>query len=1112
MLIMRLNFVLIVVLCLHVSAKGVSQEITLSLKEASLEKVLSGIKKQSAYHFFYDAQLLREAAPVSVQLKKATLRQALEQSMQGQPFSWRIDEDNKLVVIGRKAVTVTPLIDIAVASGTVTGMVVDQEGKPILGATVSLRPFNRGTVTKEDGSFAFKNLTAGNYTIVVTFVGYGSYEKNIKVGNTPVELTIALKPALTELNASVIVGYGTTTERNKTESMSSVRSKELTENHSSIAVSDMLAGRLPGLYAVKSGGAPGTGSTLFVRGLSTFNNSAPLVVIDGIPDRRLDDLNPNDIEVISVLKDASAISVYGARAANGVILVTTKKGNIGKPSITFAANVVNQRPTQYYKQMNAFDYATTYNEALKNEGLYQPGIGMGFSDEALQKYKDGSDPDRYPNVNWIDEVLASSLWQSNYNLSAAGGSENIRYFISGGYSKNSGLVPVEGYSRYNLRSNLEAKVTRDLKVTMNLSGSFSKQDGESVYGSEYVVRNMYGTPPIRANRFTNGLYAMVPEQRGNAYQQSIGASGYNLTNTNIFNSVVNIQYDVPFIKGLSLKGNGSFDKLYSFGKRFATPYDMYTVDAAGKFTRATPYPTEPYLRETFAQTQSLTLEAGAQYDRSLGKHDLSGLLLFTQTNNTGDNFNTQRSGFVSSSLSQLDLGDPTRVTNGGNGTQNARRGLVGRFSYNYASRYLFQFNFRYDGSDIFPPDQRYGFFPSLSAGWVLSEEHFMDNVSNNLDFLKLRASWGQLGNDRVDPYQFLTTYALGATPGYSLGGTVPQYYQTLSPNVLPNPVFTWERAVITNIGVEAHYKQDLFTLEADYFQKRTKDILAPPAQQVPTIIGIGLPDINSGIVDTKGLEVTLSHTQHFGKFSYFISPNFTFSKNKIVYYPESQSIPEWQKITGKSIGYLYNSVGIQGVGYISEGLYQSEEEITKGPKPLYPGTAPGDIRYKDVDGDGAITARDQVAFGAAFFPKIQYGIRWGVKYSSLELNVLMQGAGNVQGYAYTNLPATADKLDRWTPEHTNASYPRLWYNNQNNEESSDYWSRNTAYLRLKNMELAYSLPASVLQHIGAKSLRISVSANNLFTFTHFKSFDPESAGQVRDPLMKSFAAGATLQF
>ncbi|SCC53432.1 TonB-linked outer membrane protein, SusC/RagA family [Chitinophaga costaii] len=1106
---MKMNFFLILAFCMQVSAKGISQQISLTLKAASLEKALTVIKQQSNYHFFYDAQLLKEAAPVTVQLKNVSLQEALQQCMAGQPFSWHVDEENKLVVIGKKPPA--SFTNEPGATVSVSGTVLDDQQHPVPGATVVLRPFNKGTITSEKGEFIIRGVSPGDYILVVSSVGYVALERSIKVGSDAVQLKIFLKPDVKMLD-SVVIGYGVTTQRTKTEAIASISSKQLLEDHSSISVSDMLSGKLPGLYALKSGGAPGAGSTLYIRGLSTFNNSDPLVVIDGIPDRSLDDLNANDVETISILKDAAAISVYGARAANGVILVTTKKGRSNKTSITFTANAINQRPTQYYKQVNSYQYAQLFNESLQNEGLYQPGQGIGFTDEQVQLYKNGTDPNRYPNTNWIKDVLAPSIWQKSYNLAAAGGSETTHFYLSGGYTKNEGLIPVENYSRYNLRSNVDAQIAKGLKVSMNLSGSFSKDNSEAVYGSEYIINNLYETPPTRVLQFTNGLYASVPEQRGNSYLQSRGNSGYWRTNNNIFNSLVTLQYDLPWIKGLSIKGNGAYDKSYSFSKRFATPFDMYTLDDDDQYTQVPAYPTAPFLTEYFTQDQRLTLEGGMQYDGAFKQHNVTGMLLYTQTNGSSDNFSTRREGFVSSSLSQLNLGDPTRATNNGSGSQSARRGIVGRFQYNYDERYLFQFNFRYDGSDIFPPGHRYGFFPSFSAGWVISEEPFMKHASGVLDFLKLRASWGQLGNDRVNPYQFLTTYALGTSSGYSLGGPTPTFYQTLTPNILPNPSFTWERAVIANVGIEAHVKQDLLTVEADYFIKRTKDILTPPTAQVPSVLGISLSDENNGVVQTSGFEITLGHTNHLGRFTYSIAPNISFSRNRIVNYPESKSIPEWQKVSGKNIRFWNNTVGNAPTLYRSSGLYQTQDDVTKGPTPLYPSVAAGDIRYKDLDGDGVLTHNDATVSNANFFPQIQYGIRLSASYSGLDLNIQLQGTGNVVGYGYVDLPASTQLLDRWTPTHTNATYPRLWYNNQNNTVYSDYWVRNTAYMRLKNMELAYNLPSAILQHIHAKGLRFAVSTNNLLTFTHFKLFDPEGAGQVRDPLMKSFTAGASLQF
>jgi len=764
--------------------------------------------------------------------------------------------------------------------------------------------------------------------------------------------------------------------------------------------------------------------------------------------------------------------------------------------------------------VNSYQYASLQNEALQNESSFNPALGQGYDPYQLQKYKDGTDPDHYPNTDWIKTLTRPSILQSSYNLSASGGTENTKYFISVGYVKNKGLAPVEDYSRWNLRSNLEANITRNLKVNLNLAGILSTQNGEAVYGSEYIISQAYITPPTRVNRFTNGYYAFVPEQRGNAYLQATGQTGFNTTYNNTLNSTFSLQYDLPWLKGLSVKGTAAYDKGLDFTKNFAVPYAQYAIDSAGDYTSIPSYPLAPYLSESYAQSQSLTLETSLQYTGAFHRHHIGGLLLYTQTQTTTDNFTTERKNFVSPLLPELSLGDPTQVTNDGGGSQSARQGIVGRLSYDYAERYLLEFNFRYDGSDIFPPGHRFGFFPSFSGGWIVSDEPFFKTPLKGLDFLKIRGSWGELGNDRVNPYQFLSTYSLiGGNyvgGGYTFGGTNPVFYQSLQANVLPNPSFTWERAVMTNIGIELHYKKDLFTLEADYFYKRTKDILAQPALLYPSVIGLALPDFNNSIVDNSGFEITLGHTLHLGKFSYYIQPNISFNRNKIIYYPESRSIPAWQKITGSSVSvYAYQ-------GFHATGLYQSQQDVNTGPAPLFPTVGPGDIRYTDIDKDGAITANDMVILGQHFFPGIQYGIRWGAAYKGIECNILLQGSGNVQAYNstsnYNMIAASAQLLDRWTPQNPHASFPRLWINYQNNAQPSDYWVVNTAYMRVKNIELAYSLPAQVLQRSGIKNLRLSVSGNNLITFTRFKLSDPEGAGLLRDPLIKSFTAGLSLQF
>lgn len=1007
----------------------------------------------------------------------------------------------------------------------VRGRVTDKNGNPVKAVTVAVRGTTIVTAGNQDGQYQVDIPARKNVVLSFSSVGYEPQEVPVKSDSV---VDVVMTQSSINLEEVVVVGYGSEKKENLTGSISTIKTEELNENHSSTAVSDMLAGRLPGLYVQKSDGTVGTGSDLKIRGLSTFNNSSPLIVIDGIPDRSLDDLNPTDVDAISVLKDASAIAVYGARAANGVILVTTRKGRIGRPEITFSSTLIDQSPTLMYKKGSSYQYALLRNEAYQNENTYNPAFGEGYTPDQVELYKNGTEPDQYPNTDWIRTMTNAHILQSSYNLSASGGSDAMRYFLSAGYVDNGGYVPVEYYKRWNLRSNLEANITHNLKVDLNLGGVFATTNGEGVYGMDYVIGQAYTTPPIRVNQFSNGYYAFVPEQRGNAYLQSRGVTGFNTTYNNTLNSTMSLQWDLPWIKGLSALGTGAYDKGYAFGKDFAKPYNQYEIDSSGNFTQIPAYPTAPYLTENFTQSESLTLEGSLHYVRAFGVNHVSGLLLYTQTKATTDLFSAGRANFVSGALPQLSLGDPSQSTNSGSGTLSTRQGVVGRFTYDYDGRYLLEFNFRDDGSDIFPPGHRFGFFPAVSGGWVISKESFFK--VRNLDFLKIRGSWGQLGNDQVAPYQFLTSYSLVGSPstggGYTFGGANPVFYQALQPGVLANPSFTWERAVMSNIGIEAHYKGDLVTLEADYFHKRTKDILAPPNLQVPSVIGASIPDFNDGIVDNSGFEIELGHHYHIGKVSYYVDGNLSYNHNKIVYYPESLSTPAWQKITGTSVGGFFNSPYAfipsgPYLGYHAQGLYQTAQEVAAGPTPLFSTVAPGDIKYQDVDKDGAITANDEIVIGKKFFPGIQYGIRFGAAFKGIECNVLLQGTANVRGYNYAaqdNLIPAANWLsNHWTPQNPNAPFPRLWINYQENEEGSDYWVVNNAYMRLKNIELAYNLPHRLLGR-AFKGVRIALSGNNLITFSKFRWYDPESmninspTGDLNNPLLKSFTAGVSLQF
>jgi len=767
---MKLTFVFITAFFLQVSAKGVSQNVTLTLNNVTIDKVFREIEKQTGIGFLFTKKMLLHTPKVSINVKNEPVNQVLQYCFRGQPLTYKIQDNT--IIISPKPMSVVPLVALT-PPPILHGKVFDAKGKPLEGVSVIVKGSSNGTATDEKGEYELKNVD-DNAVLTFSHVGYVSQTLAAK-GRSVINVSLVLD--VKQESDLVVIGYGTQREVDLTGAVSTINAKEISQDHSVINATDMLEGRIPGLNVLKTGGAPGGGSDLYVNGLGTFNNSSPLIVVDGIPGRSIDDINPNDIASISVLKDAASVAVYGARAANGVILVTTKKGSIGKPQITFSTNLINQRPTQIYKQLNSYQYVTLYNEALQNEDSYNTAIGSGWTDAQVQKFKDGSDPNNYPNTDWYHELVSPSILQSSYNLSASGGTENTKYYISAGYVNDNGLVPVEGYKRYNLRANITSTIAQNLKLNLDLTGIYTQSHGEAVYGSEYVIQQVYGTPPIRVNKFTNGTYAYVPEQRGSAAQQALGQTGFNDNDNNVVNSNLSLTYDIPWVKGLSVKGLMAYDKTMSFGKDFAKPTDMYSLDASGDYTLVPAYPTAPYLSESYSQDYNITLQGSVNYEKFFAGNHITGMLLYEQSQEDADNFTTQRSNFVSSSLAELNLGDPTRVSNSGTGSESARQGVVGRATYAYKDKYLAEFNFRYDGSDIFPPANRFGFFPSVSAGWVLSQEPFFKKALPAVNFLKVRGSWGQLGNDQVSPFQFLSTYSLigggYSGGGYTFGGLIP---------------------------------------------------------------------------------------------------------------------------------------------------------------------------------------------------------------------------------------------------------------------------------------------------------------------------------------------------
>jgi len=1112
-------------------------KITIEVENVTLKAALKALSQKAKVDLAYNTRELPLQEKVNIKADGEPLGTVLGRLVTPLGLTYKVIGKNIIIEKAEKksdkaSVVIAPQVQTAVAADiTVTGTVTDENGQTLPGVNIKVK--NTGAtlaVTNSEGVYSLK--APASSILVFSYVGFNA--KEVKVdGNGTITMNVMLEPSFGAMKEVVIVGYGKQTKQLLTGSVSVVSGNDLVQVPNP-NITQSLAGRVSGLIAYSRGGIPGSNdATLLIRGLSTTGDNSPLIVIDGVVRSNfvnangtnspmninpMSYLDPNDIESISILKDAAATAIYGARAANGAILITTKRGANGTPQITYSANFGVQKSTFIGQPLSSYQIASLWNQAWQNEGTFSPtpGGAKGFTPAALDTIQNGTDPNRYANTNWYKAIYGTSPAQTEHNISISGGSQKMSYFVSGGFFDQDGFYPSANFKRYNIRSNLDGKISNNLSFTLDMSGR--QEQANNPAGNPASALTLSPLNPIR---YSNGEYYYYPNTKGNPYLVAQGNGGFNDMTKDYFESEGTLTYKIPGIEGLSVKGLLSFDKYYVFSKYFSETYDAYTLNANNTYTLPLALSSaQPSLLETYNQYQSLTQEASVNYEHSFGKHNVNGLLLYTQTQNTGDVFSAQRTNFPSAILDQLNEGSLTGQTNNGSGLESARRGYVARLGYNYDLKYLFEFDGRYDGSDLFPPGHRYGFFPAVSAGWRLSEEDF---IKDNLPFvtnLKLRASWGEAGNDRAGAFQYLNSYAISSISAYGFGGTAATPSSILNLATLANSVFTWERATTTDIGLEANLWKDMLGIDVDVYKKRTSDILLSLASQIPDVFGAPpntLPLENYGIVDNKGIEIQLSHQNHIGAFGYFIRPTITFYQSDVVRYPQGASVPTGQRLQGKPVA--PDAV----IGYVAQGLYQSQAQITSGPTPLYANTSPGDIRYKDINGDGKITPADEVIISKGITPQTIFGVNMGFAYKNFDANVFFQGAADASIYLPTQLTepfyyynpypiAYSLQENNWTPANTSATYPRLTVTSQNNLQPSTYWLRNSAYLRLKNAEIGYTLPNDWLYKIGFKGARIFVNGSNLITWSHVGNLiDPEGL-YTTYPMIKVYNLGLTVKF
>jgi len=989
---------------------------------------------------------------------------------------------------------------------TITGTVTDSAGQPLSAVSVTVKGAKNGTSTSQDGSFTL-SIPPNASTLLISYVGYQSQEAAItSVSNVKVILLAAAQA----LNDVVVVAYGTQKKSSLTSAVSTVNAKEIVKVPVA-DVSNTIGGRVPGVIFKQSSGEPGyDNADIKIRGVSTIGNSSALVIIDGI-ERPLSYIDPHDIESFSILKDAASVAPYGLRGANGVILITTKRGSDknGKVSMSYDGRMAWDHVTRMPKELSGYDWA-----AMKNAGAANDGVAAPYTDDALQKLKDGSDPDHYANENVTKDLFKTGKLQQ-HNLTVSGGSKNITFFGSLGYLDQSAIWGnVTNYKRYTLRANVDIRLSDYTKLSFDLNTAFRDAQYPGAGGAGFIIFGFWRLNPTNPIYYKNGKPAGYFER--NPYLD-LYQSGYS--RENYYNQFVTLKLEqkVPFVPGLTLRANFSFDKSDQNYKQWRTPYTFYQIQPDGSFIEGTGNVPKPILYKSYNFSRQLTSQLMAAYSHSWGNHSIDALAVFEPRVTDSSSLFGRRTNYALQ-IDELNTGsaDPSDISNGGTSSKATQEGYAYRVSYNYASRYFLEAAGRYDGHYYFAPNSRFAFFPSFSAAWRISEESFLKG-SKVIDNLKLRGSWGKSGNLAGSAYQYLRQYNYNGGASYLFGGTaVPSVTEAVE----PNPYITWEKALKTNIGLELGLWKGHLNLEADLFYEKRKDMLNAATTIVPVEYGIGLAQENNSSMENKGIDLQLSSRHSFSRdFTLSAAVNFTYAKNKLINVQEAETIKNNpnRSQTGKAYGTQF--------GYGALGLFNDEGEISKTPYAASLGyVKPGDIRYDDINADGKLDANDIVPIGKPLYPQIIYGLNITANYRKFQFDMLWQGAGRTNyylaGWAATpfnqsNGVAFEFQENYWTPEHQNAEFPRILSNPGGyayNNYASSFWIRSGDYVRLKTLSLSYDLtkfPAAT----GIKSARIYISGQNLLTLTKTKYIDPETPSSTDYyPQIRTYAVGINVNF
>ncbi|MGB4400031.1 MAG: TonB-dependent receptor [Daejeonella sp.] len=1088
-IIFRITIAFLITLGLQSSAASQDQKINFSKENISLENVLQEIKRQTGYKFLYTEEMIKTTKPVNVQFKNASLQEALKQCFADKSLTYTVNMNT--VVVRRKPEVQNEVVNPITVGGTVT----DDKGEPLIGVIVKVKGTSAGTATDVQGRYTLNVPEAGSI-LVFSYIGFVTQEVSV---NGRTDIDIRLSAESTSLNEVVVVGYGTQKKVNLTGSVSSVSGKEIAErpvSNSALA----LQGIAPGLSIVNNGGAPGADDLkIRIRGTGTLNNSNPLVLVDGIP-QSLSDVAPNEIESISILKDAASASIYGSRAGNGVILVTTKRGVKEGVAVNYDSYVGSQEKVFWPEPASPGDYLRLHNEAYENARLPVP-----YSEEWIKNAEAGTEPLKYPFTDWRPAVFNDNAFQQNHSLSLSSGGKSGRVSLALNYLDRDGIINKHNFERYSMRLNTDLYLNK--KLSVNADVMYRRRNYTGVGRSpQEILQSLLHAKQSVVGTYPNGSHDLVGSLR-NTYAV-INKSGSDNRNSDDIVGTLGFKFDI--IKDLSLKGSLTVNNTVTENRLYQRKLEMTNF-----FTGA-PIPvgswwSQNFLRESRERNLEPNYKLYADYSKNFSKHGIKAMIGYDEISNQYRVLGSTRDNFYSNDIQELDAGDPKNWTNYGSSSEWRLRSFFSRLNYSFSDKYLLEANIRYDGSSRFSKGKKYGAFPSFSAGWRVSEENFLKNnkVINNL---KIRGSWGQLGNQEIPLYRNVPVYALNQ--GYNFNGNV---VVGAAQTTAANPDITWETTTMTDIGVDMEFFGGKFSVTGDYYWRNTSDILF--ALPIAPSIGIAAPTQNAAKVENKGWELALSYqgNSNSDKFQYNVGFNISDVVNKITdlngtgpYYQDKFNI--WQE--GYSINTLY--------GYKTLGLYRSQADLDKYPK-INPQETLGDIIYEDVNKDGVVNSKDRVVIGNSD-PRYALGLNLSASFKSFDVSMFMQGVlkaqsnldgALIEGPDWENYTTDDMVQNRYhATKNPDGTMPRVSYGNGWNIFVSDFWIQNTSYVRLKNFQLGYTLPAGLLQKAKISKLRFYVSGENQLTFTKTKWVDPEfPAGRLQYfPQSKVLTAGMNFSF